>query len=276
MADETSEGSPGDDRPSLLCRLVFDDNDDWRLDIAKLNVLSLACDLQGTDIGRHPHDVTAFTHAKEPLFVQPGFGGMQLADASPIYPGEPYFLLTPPGREEPPVALRGTAIRQGSEKGGVTLYRGSLPKAWTPDLEAWATSAGLKVSRAARLRWQAESDLNQPEDFTSVNFSALLSSPETRLHHVSLFMGSPVEASWSVLTWIDPDSFRDAQRFIDVVCRYERRPRGELYVRVESDLDLGGDWLERDWTVTRTERRRAFIIHVGYGFAIHAQIVLPR
>jgi hypothetical protein len=273
MADENNEGGLSDARSWHLSRLILDDkDDDWTFEPTRLNVCALSCDLEGTTVTHNPHEVGAPVPAEAELFSQPGFGGMQFADTSVVYPKEPYFLLHRGDRYELPETLRKLAIRQGRERHGATLYRLSMPTKWTPELESWITRSRLVASRIPRLRWQVESDLASPEDFEGDTFSALFSGPETGSHHVSIFMKAPITAQWSVVAWIDSVSFPLPKRFIDVVCRYNLRPRGHLYVRAESDLALDGDWREPEWIGSQSEKWRSFIVHVGDGFAIRGQV----
>lgn len=193
MADEKFEGVGGESaftRP--LRRLLLDDNDDWSLQDMKLNVISLSCEVAGSKKERHLHDVATMTQTKASFFVQPGFGGMQLADGGHFHSNEPCFFLKEPRSPELPDELRKVSRQHGAVKDGMTLYRLSPLDEWEGDPTGeWLESIGLKPLMRSRHRWQLEDDFERIQMHSGRSLSALLSSLSLRGQHLSLFLASP-------------------------------------------------------------------------------------
>lgn len=274
MVDARGQGTSPDDRVGRVRRLVLG-NGGWRVIPSQLNVVSLSCALTRGAEEQHVYFTETLPLTKQLFFMDPNYGGMLLAESFPIYPGETYYHLSCPGRPDLPDELREVALPPNIEAvvDGTWLTEVNLPKKWDTDHMIWAVANGLKPATAPRLHSPDELILGESMSKGS-SFSAILSAPEFSGHYLSLFIGSPIEAGWSVSTKVENLFSPNEVCVVEVIGLFPRGPQAEVFVRAESDLSISGKWLGEGWKRHSEGKQRAFVIHVTPKFLIHGHIVV--
>lgn len=283
MADTgDGEGTSPVDRVRRVLRLV-PGRGGWKVVPSQLNVVTLSGALNRGPDGQHVYRTETVPIGKHLLFMDPLYGGMLMAESFPIYPGETYYHLSYPGRPGLPEELRDVALPPNMEAviEGTWLTEVQLPKKWDSEHMLWAVASGFRPATTRRLRWPEEDPIEREYMSKGSAFSAILSAPEITGHYLSLFIGSPVEAGWSVSTKVENLFSPHEVCVVEVIGLFLRGPQAEVFVRAESDLNISGSWLEGwkpcgDGKANRQSggKQRAFVIHVTPKFLIHGHIVV--
>jgi hypothetical protein len=274
MVDGSGEGESPDDRVGRVRRLV-PGNGGWTVVPSQLNVVTLSCALTHGPDEQHVFRTERVPIPKHLLFMDPDYGGMLLAESFPIYPGETHYHLSHPGRPGLPSELGEAALPPNIEAvvDGTWLTEVQLPKKWDTEHTLWAVANGFNPATKPRLHVPDELLLGGKMSKGS-SFSAIFSDPEITGHYLSLFIGAPVEAGWSVSAELKNAFSRNEMHVIEVIGLFLRGPSGEVYVRAESDLGISGQWLSSGWEAHSEGKQRAFVIHVTPKFLIHGHIVV--
>lgn len=267
MAEENAEGAGSSTCTRPLRRLILDENDDWSVKDTKLNVISLYCDLLGQSSECHVHDVASMTETRATFFLQPGFGGMQLADRSHFYANEPHFFLKEPQFSDLAEELRAAARPHGEPRNGQQLLRVAPLDEWEGETDNWLVSVGLRPNLRSRYRWQIEDDLANLVVHSGQALSALLATRPFRGHHLELFASTSTRADWLINT--------NAKGTVLIDCQLSGRASGEFYARFESTLDLTGAWRENDWAKSGGKRTRSLELTIGRQHEMRVNISTP-